>query len=147
MQTKFRTLFIVLLTASTITAATSGTKQPNKFPVTRQPFGVTPDGKQVELFTLRNEHGVEAKITNYGGILVSLKVPDRGGKFEDVVLGFDSLSSYIKDSPYFGAIVGRYANRIARGKFTLDGKEYSLPVNNGPNSLHGGDRGFDKVVW
>src|SRR6185369_1460497 len=86
-------------------------------------------------------------ITNYGGILVSLLVPDKNGKFDDVVLGYDSLADYLHDSPYFGAIVGRYGNRIANGKFSIDGKEYNLAVNNGANHLHGGVKGFDKVVW
>jgi aldose 1-epimerase len=110
-------------------------------------FGVLADGSPVDLYTLTNEHGMEARIMTYGGILVSLKVPDSSGNLADVVLGFDSLDQYVKQSPYFGAIVGRYANRIAKGKFTLEGKEYTLAINNGANSLHGGLRGFDKVVW
>ena len=115
--------------------------------ITRQPFGNTKDGTPVELFTFRNAKGVEARICNYGGLVISLKVPDRNGKFGDVVLGYDNLDGYLKSSPYFGALVGRYGNRIAKGKFTLDGKEYTLAVNNGPNALHGGLKGFDKVVW
>ena len=115
--------------------------------VTQAPFGATPDGTPVQLFTLTNAHGMEVRAITYGGIIVSLKVPDRTGHVDDVVLGFDSLAGYIKQSPYFGAIVGRYANRIAKGRFTLDGKTYHLPINNGPNSLHGGLVGFDKVVW
>ena len=98
-------------------------------------------------YTLRNSRGVEARICNYGGIVVSLKVPDKNGKFGDVVLGYDNLDSYIKNNPFFGALIGRYGNRIAKGKFTLNGKEYTLAVNNGANSLHGGLKGFDKVVW
>ena len=101
----------------------------------------------VELFTLRNPHGIEIQLTNYGGIITSIKTPDRNGHFADIVLGYDSLDGYLRSSPYFGAIVGRYANRIARGLFTLDGTTYHLAVNNGPNSLHGGVRGFDKVIW
>jgi aldose 1-epimerase len=101
----------------------------------------------VDIFTLRNANGVEARICNYGGIVVSLKVPDRHGHFGDVVLGFDRLDDYLKEHPYFGALVGRYANRIAHGRFTLEGKQYTLAVNNGPNALHGGIKGFDKVVW
>jgi aldose 1-epimerase len=112
-----------------------------------EPFGTTADGKAVEVYTLKNANGVEARVTNYGGIILSLKVPDRTGQMADVVLGFDSLSSYEKDSPYFGALIGRYGNRIAKGHFTLDGKEYTLALNNGQNSLHGGLKGFDKVVW
>jgi aldose 1-epimerase len=115
--------------------------------VTREPFGVTPDGDSVELFTLTNAHGVELRAMTYGGIIVSLKIPDRDGKLDDVVLGYDSLQGYLESSPYFGAIVGRYANRIARGRFRLNGKTYHLAINNGPNALHGGLRGFDKVVW
>ena len=115
--------------------------------VTRAPFGQTADGKAAELFTLTNVHGVQAKITNYGGIIISLRTPDRSGRFDDIVLGYDSLSGYLRDTPYFGAIVGRYGNRIAKGQFTVDGAAYHLAVNNGPNSLHGGLRGFDKVVW
>ncbi len=115
--------------------------------VSRQPFGRTKDGKAVEIFTLRNSKGAEARISNYGGLVVSLKVPDRNGQMGDVVLGYDTLADYIKDTPYFGAMIGRYGNRIAKGKFTLDGKEYTLAVNNGPNALHGGLKGFDKVVW
>ncbi|HEV8168971.1 MAG TPA: aldose epimerase family protein, partial [Pyrinomonadaceae bacterium] len=114
--------------------------------VTKAPFG-TADGQSVDLYTLRNTHGVEAKITNYGGILTSLKVPDRNGKFDDVVLGFNDLDTYLKGHPYFGALIGRYGNRIAKGRFTLNGVEYKLAVNNGENTLHGGLKGFDKVVW
>jgi len=115
--------------------------------ITRADFGKTPDGQSVELFTLTNAMGTEAKITNYGGILVSLSVPDRTRKFADVVLGFNDLESYLKGHPYFGSIIGRYGNRIAKGHFSLDGVEYKLAVNNGPNHLHGGIKGFDKVVW
>ena len=115
--------------------------------VTRAPFGATSDGRPVELFTLTNAHGVEARITNYGAIIVSLKTPDRAGNFDDITLGYDSLSGYLRDTPYFGAVVGRVGNRIARGTFTLDGVTYHLAINNGVNTLHGGLRGFDKVVW
>ena len=112
-----------------------------------KPFGQTQDGTAVNLYTLRNNKGAEAGICNYGGLVIFLKVPDRNGQFGDVVLGYDNLAGYIKDSPYFGAMIGRYGNRIAKGKFTLDGKEYTLAINNGPNALHGGLKGFDKVVW
>ncbi len=115
--------------------------------VSKQPYGKTPDGVPVDLYTLSNQNGLEVSITNYGGIIVSLKAPDRNGKSEDVVLGLPSLDGYLKGHPYFGAIVGRYGNRIANGRFTLNGVEYKLAVNNGPNSLHGGLKGFDKVVW
>src|SRR5437667_10509982 len=114
--------------------------------VQKEDFGKA-DGKRVELYTLTNSHGVEVKITTYGGIVTSLKVPDRNGKLDDVVLGFDNLDAYLKGHPYFGAIIGRYGNRIAKGRFKLNGVEYKLAVNNGENHLHGGLKGFDKVVW
>ncbi|HLJ53478.1 MAG TPA: aldose epimerase family protein [Chthonomonadaceae bacterium] len=120
---------------------------PARASVVKTAFGKTPDGRQVSLFTLTNANGMVAKITDYGAILTELHTPDRNGKMGDVVLGFDNLDSYLKGHPFFGATVGRYANRIAKGKFTLDGKEYTLAVNNGPNHLHGGTVGFDKVVW
>jgi len=116
-------------------------------PIKQESFGQTKDGKNVELYTITNSHGVEVRAINYGGIVVSLRVPDKNGKLDDVVLGFDKLDGYLDKSPYFGAIVGRYGNRIANGKFTLDGKEYSLAKNNGPNALHGGLKGFDKAIW
>jgi aldose 1-epimerase len=116
--------------------------------VTRAPFGRLASGEAVELFTLTNSQRVEVRATNYGGIIVSLKTPDRAGRLDDVVLGFESVDGYQKNpSPYFGAIVGRYGNRIAKGRFTLNGKTYQLALNNGPNTLHGGKKGFDKVVW
>ena len=115
--------------------------------IQRSVFGKMPDGKTIELYTLTNRRGMQVGITNYGGRVVSIRVPDRNGKMADVVLGFDSLQGYLGNDPYFGAIVGRYANRIAKGRFTLDGVEYKLPVNDGPNSLHGGLKGFDKRVW
>jgi aldose 1-epimerase len=114
--------------------------------VTKESFG-TVDGQGVDLYTLKNRNGMEAKITNYGGIVTSLKVPDKNRKFDDVVLGFNDLDSYLKGHPYFGAAIGRYGNRIAKGRFTLNGVEYKLAVNNGENHLHGGIKGFDKVVW
>jgi aldose 1-epimerase len=110
-------------------------------------FGKTADGTAVDQYVLRNGRGLTAKIITYGGIITELDVPDRNGKAGDVVLGFDNLDGYLKGHPYFGAIVGRVANRIAKGKFTLDGKDYTLAVNNGPNHLHGGKVGFDKRVW
>lgn len=115
--------------------------------ITHSPFG-TVDGQPVDLYTLSNSSGMTVKITNYGGIITHLNVPDKDGKSGDVVLGFDSLSGYLQPKvPYFGALVGRYGNRIAKGTFTLDGKQYHLPINNGPNALHGGLKGFDKKVW
>jgi aldose 1-epimerase len=120
---------------------------PQSPPAGGQPFGTAPDGKPVEAYTLANADGVSATILTYGGIVQKLTAPDKAGKPADVVLGFDTLDEYVKGSPYFGAITGRTANRIAGGKFALDGKTYTLAVNNGPNSLHGGKVGFDKRVW
>lgn len=125
----------------------SGDREPGIGTVKRGPFGTAPDGSPVELVTLTNARGVELRAMTYGAIIVSLKVPDRTGALGDVVLGYDSLAGYLASSPYFGAVVGRYGNRIAKGRLTLDGKRYTLAVNNGPNALHGGLKGFDKVVW
>ena len=110
-------------------------------------FGKLNENTEVFLFTLTNKNGAEAKITNYGAIVVGLKMPDRSGNLGEVVFGYDNLDDYVKNNPYFGAIVGRYGNRIGKGKFTLEGVEYSLPINDGENSLHGGLKGFDKVAW
>ncbi len=104
-------------------------------------------GKKVELFTLKNKNNVEVTITNFGGKVVSINVPDRDGNFEDVVLGYDTLEETVKGNPYFGALIGRYGNRIANGKFSIDGVEYTLKQNNGPNGLHGGEVGYNDVVW
>ena len=116
-------------------------------PITSAPFGNMPDGREVSVFTLANKNGMTMRVINYGGIIVSLTAPDNQGKFEDVVLGYDSLSHYLKDNPYFGALIGRYGNRIAKGKFSLEGKQYQLSLNNSGNHLHGGIKGFDKVFW
>ena len=121
--------------------------EPSRGAIASAPFGVTPGGVAVQLYTLRNRHGMQASIATYGGIVTSLTAPDRAGHFADVVLGYDSLDGYLKQSPYFGALVGRYANRIARAKFALNGVTYTLAINNGANSIHGGRVGFDKVVW
>ena len=118
-----------------------------KATVAKCSFGRLPSGRAVDLFTLRNANGLEARITNYGTIITELRVPDRKGRLADVVLGFDHLRPYLKRHPYFGCTVGRVANRIAGGRFRLEGKAYALAVNNGPNALHGGIRGFDKVLW
>jgi aldose 1-epimerase len=126
----------------TTTAATASAAS-----VTRASFGTAPDSTPVDVYTLTNAHGIRARILTYGGIVQTLETPDRAGKLDDVVLGFDDMQGYVKSSPYFGAIVGRYGNRIAGGRFTLDGKTYKLAINNGPNALHGGIKGFDKVVW
>jgi aldose 1-epimerase len=114
------------------------------------PSGVkVSDFDSIELFKLTNASGTAVKITNYGATVTSIKVPDRDGKLADIALGYDRVEDYMNavDKPYFGAIVGRYGNRIAKGQFTLDGKTYTLATNNGPNHLHGGVIGFDKVVW
>ncbi len=115
--------------------------------IRKEQFGKTKDGQTADIYTLTNENGVQMKLTNYGGIVTSLIVPDRKGQMADIVLGYDNLADYIKDSPYFGAIVGRYGNRIAKGRFTLNNVEYKLATNNGNNHLHGGIKGFDKVIW
>jgi len=115
--------------------------------VSKAPFGRLPDGTLVDGYTIHNAGGMSLHVITYGAIITSLRTRDRGGRFDDIVLGFDDLDGYLHDPPYFGAIVGRYANRIAKGRFSLNGRTYQLPVNNGPNSLHGGTRGFDKVVW
>ena len=113
----------------------------------RGPFGALACGTPIDVYTLSNAYGMSVRVLQYGGIVQSLRVPDRNGRSIDVVLGFDDIESYVERSPYFGAIIGRYANRIARGRFTLDGVRYELPTNNGPNHLHGGADGFHRVVW
>ena len=115
--------------------------------VARAPFGMTREQVPVEVYTLTNANGVEMRAITYGGIITSLKVPDRSGRFDDVVLGFDSIDGYREATRYFGALIGRYGNRIARGEFTLDGKTVTLGTNNGPNHLHGGVKGFNQVLW
>jgi aldose 1-epimerase len=134
--------FLILIILSPLAVAVA---QPA---ITKAPFGKTKNGESVDLYTLRNRNGMETKITNYGGIVVSLTAPDLQNKFADVVLGYKTLEDYMNPPfPYFGAIIGRYGNRIAKGRFTLNGHEYKLAVNNGENHLHGGLIGFDKVVW
>lgn len=115
--------------------------------IRKEVWGQTPDGETVDQYTLTNRHGLQAKIMTYGATWTHMLTPDRRGRLGDVLLGFDAFAPYLTDSPYFGAIVGRVGNRIARGQFTLDGKSYQLAVNNGPNHLHGGLRGLDKVIW
>lgn len=115
-------------------------------------FGHLPDGREVDVYRLTNANGIELQVTNYGGIILSLKTPNMAGEFDDIALGFDSLEAYLSDTyrqanPYFGAIIGRYGNRIANGQFSLDGEQYTLASNDGSNHLHGGDQGFDKVLW
>lgn len=134
--------FLILIILSPLAVAVA---QPA---ITAASFGKTADGQNVQIYTLRNRHGMEARITNYGGIVVSLTAPDRNHKFADVALGYNTLDDYMNPPfPYFGAIIGRYGNRIAKGRFTLNGVEYKLAVNNGENHLHGGLKGFDRVVW
>src|SRR5690349_3875482 len=115
--------------------------------VTKTPWERTADGQLSDLITLRSPSGVEMTVITYGGIITSLKTPDRAGALDDIVLGFDTLKMYEEKSPYFGCIIGRYGNRIAKGKFSLDGATYTLATNNGPNALHGGVKGWDKVIW
>ncbi|WP_020474134.1 aldose epimerase family protein [Zavarzinella formosa] len=114
---------------------------------TKKEYGKLADGKVVDEYTLVNANGVTMKVISYGGIITELHVPDKDGKLADIVLGCSNLAEYVEGHPYFGALIGRVGNRIAKGKFTLDGKEYTLATNNGPNHLHGGKVGFDKVVW
>lgn len=117
-------------------------------PISKQPFGQLPDNTSVDLFTLTNKQGLQIKITNYGGIVTSIQVPDKNGLLGEVNLGFDKLADYLQaEQPYFGAIIGRFGNRIANGQFTIDEQTYTLATNSGPNHLHGGDKGFDKIVW
>jgi aldose 1-epimerase len=115
--------------------------------IKEEPFGTAPNGQEVMRYTLTNAQGMTVQITNYGAIVTSIRTPNRNGELGEVALGFDSLDSYVPNDPHFGGIVGRYANRIAKGKFTLDGQEYTLAVNDAPNHLHGGITGFDRVVW
>ena len=129
----------------TTLATTDAAPQPGS--TTKKPFGKTPDGQQIDLYVLTNKTGAEAAITTLGGAVVSLKVPDRNGKFADVVLGYDSGEGYVADKSFFGVLVGRYGNRIGHAQFALDGKTYTLAKNNGENTLHGGVKGFNKALW
>ena len=149
MSGRLRTGFVwaATLLALAGSAPPSGGAPMSRPSVTRAPFGSLADGTAVELFTLTNAGGLEIRAMTYGGIIVSLKTKDRAGKLDDIVLGYDNVAGYVKQNPFFGTIVGRYGNRIAKGQFTIDGKTYPLAKNNGPNHLHGGIRGFDKVVW
>ena len=136
----------VLLVLAVAAAAGGAGNNPNAG-ISKKAFGKTADGRTVDLFTLTNNRGMRVAITNYGGIVVSIVVPDRNGQPADVVLGFDGFDGYLAKEPYFGALIGRYGNRIGNARFKLDGVEYKLAANNGPNSLHGGLQGFDKRVW
>lgn len=133
--------------AAALFAACKTVERGAKGTVTVQEFGKMPTGEPVQLFTLKNKNGIEASITNHGGILVTLKTFDGKGLLADVALGFDTLERYLQPHPYFGAIIGRYGNRIGKARFTLDGVTYTLAKNNGENSLHGGNEGFDKKLW
>jgi aldose 1-epimerase len=115
--------------------------------VSKTPFGATPDGQEVDKYTLKNKQGMQVDVITYGGIITSWTAPDKNGQYANVVLGYDSLAQYIRSNPYFGALIGRYGNRIAKGRFSVDGQTYSLETNDGSNHLHGGVKGFDKVVW
>jgi aldose 1-epimerase len=144
------TVFAEVLNSGFIAGIAEGavnSHQTTHMSIHKNSFGKTADGETVDIYTLSNGAGLTAKIMTFGAIITELKTPDRDGKPGDIVLGFDNFEQYAKGHPFFGAIAGRYANRIAKGKFTLDGKEYQLPINNGPNSLHGGLKGFDKKVW
>ncbi|MGA7335282.1 MAG: aldose epimerase family protein [Candidatus Sulfotelmatobacter sp.] len=134
---RFAIVSVLIMLTTTVAAKTR---------VSKQPFGHTPEGTPVEMYTLADGE-IEARIMTYGGIVVSLRTPDRNGKLDDIVLGCDSVEKYVVQTAHFGGIIGRYANRIAHGTFQLDGQTYSIPKNDGDNALHGGIRGFDKVVW
>ena len=140
MKEKLFWIAIILLTSSCMS-------DNSKVTIEKSPFGTTVEGIDVNEYTLSNQQGMEVSIINYGGIITSWTAKDKNGVYEDIVLGYNELSEYEKETPYFGAIIGRYGNRIAKGKFSIDGKEYTLAVNNGENHLHGGMKGFDKVVW
>lgn len=144
---KLRAFLIVTAVASLGTVSCQSTASNSMSKVTSETWGKLKSGEKVELFTLRNKNGLEARITNFGGILVSLKVPDKTGKLADIVLGFDSLDRYEEKNPFFGCITGRYANRIGNASFKIDGKEYKVTANSGKNHIHGGKVGFDKKVW
>ncbi|MEL0455869.1 aldose epimerase family protein [Flavobacteriaceae bacterium SZ-1-7] len=154
-----RSFFYILLTvlvASNIQCKNNKQEKPaenmevsdeNKATITKSDYGIMPDSTTVEQYVLKNANGVEMNVITFGGRITSLKVPNKNGEFENVVLGFDNLDDYLKDNPFFGALIGRFGNRIAKGKFTLNGEEYTLATNNGENHLHGGVDGYDRVVW
>ena len=130
-----------------VAAVTSAPAAPARPTVTQAPFGVLPDGQHVSVFTLSNRHGMQVKVLDFGAIISEVQVPDRNGSLADVVLGFDAIEPYLANKGYLGAVIGRYGNRIAKGRFSLDGKDYQLAVNNAPNHLHGGNQGFHQVMW
>jgi len=143
----FYSIFLILAISFFAQSCRNTEKTPGKFSVSSETYGKLPDSTEVKQFTITNPSGMTVKALNYGGIITQLLVPDKEGKLVDVVLGFDNLQDYLAKSPYFGAIIGRYGNRIAKAQFTLDGNTFKLKANNGPNSLHGGLKGFDKIVW
>lgn len=148
MMNNFVRYFLVVVWLTNVaTAAQVDMSTKSKPQIRREAFGKTPDREEVDLYTLTNSFGSEVKIMTYGGIVLSIKIPDRDGKLGDVALGYDNLDGYIKNNPYFGALIGRYGNRIGKGRFSVSGREYTLARNNGENHLHGGTKGFDKVVW
>ncbi len=142
-----RKLILLSITTTILSSCVPKTSVQNKAGIDPKSFQKELDGKKTNLYVLTNKNGIEITATNYGGLIVSIETPDKSGKFSDIALGFNKLDDYMTSSPYFGAAIGRYGNRIKAGKFLLDSVEYSLPINNGPNSLHGGLKGFDKVVW
>jgi aldose 1-epimerase len=144
---KVRTLLCVLILFGEVSLASSLSSQGMRGTIRKQSFGKTASGEQVDLYSLTNKKGMEVSITNFGATVVTLRVPDRAGKPADIVLGYDTLQGYENGKSYFGATVGRYANRIGGGKFSIDGKEYTLPKNDGNNTLHGGIIGFNKKIW
>ena len=153
-MTREMTRIAMTALAATLTVAAGCGREESSAPVqtprplmSKTPFERTPDDQNVDLLTLRNRNGIEIQILTYGGIIMSLKTPDRTGAVDDIVLGFDHVKDYVEKSPYFGTLIGRYGNRIAKGKFTLDGQTYTLAQNNNGNHLHGGNKGWDKVVW
>ncbi|MGC2195981.1 MAG: aldose epimerase family protein [Terriglobales bacterium] len=144
---KYRVLITAMLLVGMIPTWHGRAAAQVKSTMKKQPFGKTSDGREVDLYTLANKKGMEVAITNFGGIVVSLKVPDRDGKLDDVVLGYESLDGYLTNKAFLGALIGRYGNRIGHGKFILNGTGYTLPKNDGDNTLHGGPEGFNKRLW
>jgi aldose 1-epimerase len=142
-----RLVLLIVLGILVASPFLAGTIQRTKARIDKRAFGKLDDGTTVDIYTLKNGKGLQVEITNYGGAVVSIRTPDRRGRMSDIALGYDDLRGYLADTAYFGALIGRYANRIAQAKFTLNGTEYQLAKNNGPNHLHGGVRGFNKVVW
>ncbi|MEX0646726.1 MAG: aldose epimerase family protein [Balneolaceae bacterium] len=142
-----KTTFGLLLIAFLYTGCSESVIPTNRMQITEESFGRMDDGREAKLYTLSNSNNIEVQITNYGGIITSLKTPGKNGEQGNIVLGFDNLQDYLGGHPYFGALIGRYGNRIEKGRFQLDGAEYQLSINDGENHLHGGEKGFDKVLW